>query len=204
MRLTFRAKLMAIVGIAALAFVLLIVASGCSRTSRGAADRRSRSSYLPKVELEPQLEGQFERLRRGFQDAVAATTWKRWPRPPELEAAFLVSSTARARPWTPRRRRAARRLEAYYAAAHDVSRRLIADETGEAVVDAIAAMQAKQAGSPRSSRSDALRSAELAAPSRAAPARRHGQAYRLWISVACLLLVPLLSCAGSAPAALLG
>src|ERR1041385_5568023 len=72
MRLTFRAKLVAIVGAAALAFVVIIVTGSiiASRVSQKLTSIQDR--YVPKVELEPQLESTFERLRRGLQDAVAA------------------------------------------------------------------------------------------------------------------------------------
>src|ERR1700733_12136 len=72
MRITFRRKLLSIVGVAATALLLIIVASSllAARVERQLAFIQRR--YVPKVELQPQLEGQLERLQRGFQDAVAA------------------------------------------------------------------------------------------------------------------------------------
>ena len=72
MRLTFRAKLLLIVGATALAFVLLIVVSALIgvREERRLADLEGR--LLPKLELGPQIEGDFDHLRRSLQDAVAA------------------------------------------------------------------------------------------------------------------------------------
>src|SRR2546421_3113999 len=72
MRLTFRIKLLAIVGTTALAFLLLMVAGAiiANRVERQLASIQEH--YVPRVELGPNLEGLFERLRRGLQDAVAA------------------------------------------------------------------------------------------------------------------------------------
>src|SRR5688572_31120184 len=69
---TFRAKLLAIVGTAAFAFLVLILVSAATtqRVSEQMGEIRDR--YVPKMELGPQLEAQFEQLRRGLQDSVAA------------------------------------------------------------------------------------------------------------------------------------
>src|SRR5262245_53681851 len=72
LHLSFRAKLMTIVGTTAFAFIALMVISSviAARVDEQLAAVQLR--YVPKVELGPQLEAQFERLKRGFQDAVAA------------------------------------------------------------------------------------------------------------------------------------
>src|SRR5258705_3864393 len=72
MRFTLRAKLVAIVGAAALAFIVLIVMGAVLASSVSQKLGSIRDRYVPRVELEPQLEGQFEQLRRSLQDAVAA------------------------------------------------------------------------------------------------------------------------------------
>src|SRR6266481_1639667 len=89
MRLTFRAKLIFIVGAAALAFVVLIVTSSviASRVNQQLAAIQVR--YVPKVELEPQLEGQFDRLRRALQDAVAAHDGDALDETREIKNGFL-------------------------------------------------------------------------------------------------------------------
>src|SRR5258706_2952696 len=71
MRITFRAKLTAIVGMAGFAFVLLIGASELTGRRVEQQLNTIQWPYLPKFELEPRLAGLFERIRRGFQDAVA-------------------------------------------------------------------------------------------------------------------------------------
>jgi len=72
MRLTFRAKLAAIVCVAALALGLVIVAGAASARSVEQQLVAVKERYVPRVELEPQLSAAFERLVRSFQDAVAS------------------------------------------------------------------------------------------------------------------------------------
>src|SRR5260370_439323 len=94
MRFTFRLMLLTIVGIAGLAFLVLIVASAviADRTERQLINIRDR--YLPKVELRPQLEGQFERIVRGLQDAVAAHDAQALAATRELKDSFLQQLAA--------------------------------------------------------------------------------------------------------------
>lgn len=196
--MTFRATLTAIVAIASLALLLVILASGlaASRVERQLAKVQGR--YLPLVELEPQLNAAFERLQRGFQDAVAARDGEALATMGELKVAFLTrldhASGAVAGPDDAALRAA---LEDYYTSAYNVSRRLIADETGEALVDAMTAMQSKQ-----------LRIAELLKKATSVDRGELGNAfasiakaedaarqYRLGISLACLVAVVALSVA---------
>jgi CheY-like chemotaxis protein/signal transduction histidine kinase len=146
MRLSFRAKLLTIVGSAALAFFLIIVVSVVSAQRIMAQLTTIQNQYLPKVELEPKLEARFEALRRSFQDAVAAHDMDALARAGDLENA-LLEELDKARDIIGAGGAATLRtaLEEYYSAAHDVSRRLIAGETGEPIVDAMALMQAKHA-----------------------------------------------------------
>src|ERR1700722_2279206 len=146
MPITFRVKLLGIVGMAAAAFLLIIVASSvvATRVERQLAFIQRR--YIPKVELEPQLQAQLEHLERGFQDAVAAHDTDALEATRDLKSTFLEKLAA-AREATDAGDAADLRgaVEAYWSGAYGVSRRLIAGETGEAVVDAIAAMQAQHA-----------------------------------------------------------
>src|SRR5713226_2400534 len=89
MRLSFRAKLTTIVGASAVAFLVLILAS--TLLSRRATQEliTIEDRYLPRVELGPKLDTHFERLRRGFQDAVAARDLDALARTRELLRAFL-------------------------------------------------------------------------------------------------------------------
>jgi PAS domain S-box-containing protein len=198
MRFTFRTKLLTLVGVAAAAFVLLIIASAliAERVERQLAVIQDR--YLPKVVLQPQLEGAFEQLRRGFQDAVAAHDPEALAATRPLKSHFLAQLDA-ARDAVDAEDGAALRaaLEDYDSAAFEVSRRLIADEAGEAVVEAMAAMQAKQARvADALARATAFDGAKLNdAFAEATRSEAVARSYRLWISLACLASVLLLSLA---------
>ncbi len=191
-RLTFRAKLLTIVGIAGLAFVLLIIASGVVAGRVKAQLSAIQVGYLPKVVLQPELDAAFERLRRGFQDAVAAHDPDTLAATKKLEERFLEQLAGADGAVEPDDSSALRRtLEDYYAAAFDVSRRLIADETGEAIVDAMGAMQAKQILVTRAlEKATSFDARELGdAFAAAARSEADAQRYRLWISLACLASV---------------
>jgi len=146
MTASLRSRLLLIFGTAALALVVMLAGSawigaGQTRDLRDVEDR-----LVPKLELGPKLEGAFEHMRQAMQDAVAAQDT------PELEATLelrnqlfdLIASThgvidpndAALLRWT---------IHDYYDVSHDVSRRLIAGETGEELVDEMARMQAQQA-----------------------------------------------------------
>jgi signal transduction histidine kinase len=196
MRITFRTRLLSIVGIAAVGFLLIILASSvvAVRVERQLAFIQRR--YVPKVELEPQLQGQLERLARGFQDAVAAHDMDALEATRDLKSDFLAR-LAGAKDSTEPSDAAELRdaVESYGARAYDVSRRLIAGETGEAVLDAITAMQASQARTAALvKKTAALDRGEMAAAFEAAfQAEAAARRYQIWASVACLGSVLLLS-----------
>jgi signal transduction histidine kinase len=196
MRMNFRSKLLSLVGIAAAAFLLIIAAGSivAERVEHQLVFIQQR--YLPKVELEPQLEGQLERLERGFQDAVAAHDMDALAATRDLKTGFL-ERLATAKDATEPSDAAELRLalDAYWARAYDVSRRLIAGETGEAVLDAIAAMQTDQARVAKLvKRTAALDRGEMAAAFQAAlQAEATARSYQIWASVGCLGSVLLLS-----------
>jgi CheY-like chemotaxis protein/signal transduction histidine kinase len=195
-RLSFRAKLIAIVATAAAALVILIAASVAisSRTEQELAKIQER--HLPKLQLGPQLDADFERLKRAFQDAVAARDLEAINGTRAIEALFfqhLEASGSAVTPGQVATLRAA--MDDYYAAAEDVSRRLVSGETGERLVDAMSAMQAKQARtSDLVGTVTALNPNELtAAFASARRAEVSGGNVRLTISLACLLGLVLLS-----------
>jgi PAS domain S-box-containing protein len=187
---------MAIVGIAAFAFVLLIIASAAIAESVEGQLSSIQGRYLPKMELQPELNAAVERLRRGFQDAVGAHDLEALAATRSLKSAFVEKLTAAGNAVDPAGAAALRAaLEDYDSAAFDVSRRLIANETGEALGEAIAGMQAKYtrfmevlAYSTAFDRHE-LSEAFAAAARSEATARR----LRLWISIACLAAVVALS-----------
>src|SRR3954453_13359018 len=89
MRLTFRAKLTVIVGVAAVAFVITIVSSALlsSRVEDLMADVELRQ--LPRLEIGPRLERRLEQLQPSFQDAVAARDVESLTGTRELESKLL-------------------------------------------------------------------------------------------------------------------
>jgi PAS domain S-box-containing protein len=187
---------MSIVGIAALALVLLTVASGVVARRAEVQLAAIQDRYLPKIVLQPELDASFERLRRGFQDAVGAHDAETLAITKNLKDRFLSQLAAADKAVEPDDGAALRRaLDDYYEAALDVSRRLIADETGEAIVDAMAAMQAKQTRvGVALEKATSFDGHQLSAAfSAAATSNADAQKYRLWISLACLGAVLVIS-----------
>ncbi len=195
LRLSFRVKLLAIVGTATLALVVLMVTGTVLSRHVSRQLDEIRRTYVPKIELEPKLAHEFESISRGLQDAVAAQ---------DMEALSevrrhkerLLAELASARVIDPAKAQEARvALEDYHGLAEDVSRRIIAGEKGEQLVEAIAAMQRKQrAAAERLVAATGFNRGELtqvfssAAASQATAAR-----IRLWVSAACLFVLMLLS-----------
>jgi signal transduction histidine kinase len=196
MRLTFRAKLAGLVGITALAFLLIIVAEDLitRRVEQQLATLQQR--YLPKVDLEPKLSADLERIQRGFQDAVAGRDSELLASTAELRDAFLRQLEGARAAVDPQEAAELRQsTEDYYAAGHDVSRRLIAGETGVAVVEAMREMQAKQARtSALLKKTAALDRQDLTdAFAEVDRAEAEAKSYRIAISVVCLATVLLLA-----------
>jgi signal transduction histidine kinase len=198
MHLTFRLKLLGIVGVAAVAFLVILVAGAAIA---GRVERQLvaiQKQYVPKLELEPQLEGRFERMQRAFQDAVAAHDLESLAATQDLKTEFLerlLAARDAVDPGEAAELRAA--IDDYFAAARDVSRRLIDGETGEKLLDAIAAMQSKQARAAGLIKQTAALDQDdiTAAFSGVTQAEATAKSYRLWVSVACLGAVLLLSLA---------
>ena len=142
---TFRARLTAIVGIATLAFVILIVVSAAIAGRVASQLDDIQGHYLPKLELGPQLEGEFELLKRSLQDAVGARDGDALESSRDQFAALLQHLAAGHQVLEASEASALRdALQEYFENAYDVSRRMIEGETGEGLVDAISAMQTKQ------------------------------------------------------------
>jgi CheY-like chemotaxis protein/signal transduction histidine kinase len=196
MRLTLRAKLLTIVGSAALAFFLIIVVSVITAQRVTAQLTTIETRHLPKVELEPKLEARFDTLRRAFQDAVAARDMDALARTADLQGALLRDLDG-ARDIVGAAEGAALRaaLDEYYATARDVSQRIIKGETGEALVDSMALMQANQARAGRLlKQATSFDRTELTeAFAQAKRAQSAATQARFAVAVACLALVIVLS-----------
>ena len=149
MRLTFRAKLIALVAVEALAVIAMLLASSLSERQVDRELHSMRQRLLPRIALKPQLEASFERVSRSFQDAASAREPDRLDDARRHQQALLdqlaaagdaISAPARAELRTA--------FHDYYVAANAVSRQLLADdgtgEGGEAMVGDMEAMQALQ------------------------------------------------------------
>jgi CheY-like chemotaxis protein/signal transduction histidine kinase len=145
LKLTFRAKLTSIILLMTLAFgsVLLVSTWLGWREAQDLQDVEGR--MVPKLELGPRLESEFEHLRQSMQDAVAAQDPTALDESIQQRNAFIASVSEAGSALTPAEAAQLRHaVTAYHEAAYGVSRRLLRGETGEALVDALAAMQAQQ------------------------------------------------------------
>jgi len=196
MRLTFRIKLIAIVGTSALAFLVLILASTLLSSRVQQELIKIEDHYVPRVELGPNLDTHFERLRRSFQDAVAARDLEALASTRELLRAFLDRLATARDAVDPVKATALRiALEEYHGAAYEVSRRLIDGETGEGLVEAMSAMQTKQTRAAQALKEvTTFDKGQLGdAFAAASHALRSSGQVRLVISIVCLTLVIFLS-----------
>jgi CheY-like chemotaxis protein/signal transduction histidine kinase/HAMP domain-containing protein len=145
LQLSFRAKLISIVVATTVAFaaVLAVGAFVGHRQVQDLGDVEGR--MVPKLELGPRLKSQFEHLRQGMHDAVAAQD------PAALDDSIRQRNellrTVSAAGAALRAEDAAmlrHSITAYHQAAYEASRRLLRGESGESMVDALAAMQVQQ------------------------------------------------------------
>jgi CheY-like chemotaxis protein/HAMP domain-containing protein len=144
-QLTLRAKLMSIVLLTTFAFATVLGVSAWFglRESQKLADVEGR--MVPKLELGPRLESEFEHLRQSMQEAVAAQDPAALDESIQLRNAFIASVSSAGAALTPSEAAQLRHaITAYHEAAYGVSRRMLRGEAGEALVDALAAMQAQQ------------------------------------------------------------
>jgi signal transduction histidine kinase len=157
-----------------------------------------RARYLPKVDLEPQLNGQWDALRRAFQDAVSSRDLDTLGPADEARRHLLERLDAARLAVDPPQAAALRAsLDDYYTLAADVSRRMIAGETGEALVDEMASMQARQERVSKLIEKTASFDRQELDDAFAAVARAQSSAtaYEIWISVGSLVSVLAISLA---------
>jgi signal transduction histidine kinase len=183
---SFRARLLSVAGVTALGFALIF---GVSTFVNRRVDRQLafiQSHYMPRLVLQPKLEAGLERIERGFQDAVAAHDLEALEGTRDLKAEFLRCLDGAREAVDPAGADALRRsIEEYWTLAYDVSRRLIAGETGEGLPAAIAMMQSRQAAvAALVDRTASVDPGELGAAFAAtAAAESEAKNYRLWVSV---------------------
>jgi CheY-like chemotaxis protein len=143
--LSFRSKLFLIVTVSATAILFIVVVSTVLLMRQAARLDDLERRLVPKLELGPKLESDFERLRRRMQDAVAAQD-------PEALAVTiagkdaLIAELGRAEGVIAPADAASLRhaIAAYHATAYDVSQRMIRGEAGEALAADIEEMHRRQ------------------------------------------------------------
>lgn len=192
---TLRARLVLMVAAAALSLVTLTV-TGSLVASR-VEDQLTliQRRYMPKLELGPKLESEFERVTRSLQDAVAAQDLASLDESAALKGGLSSQLSAAKQVLGARNVALARAaLDDYFALAHDVSRRLIAGETGEQLVSAMSAMQSKQAHALELLRSAVAFDRNKLGAAFAEVSRTELQAsrIRLVVSLVCLFVVGVL------------
>ena len=192
MRFTFRKRLMILVGAAGLSLCLLTIIDAFTAATEEEQLNRIEARYLPLLELGPQLDALMERMRRAFQDAAAAAD------PVEL------GNARRAYEQLSRKLQSARsvlapeavpmlllRLDRYYDTASSLTERLIAGQTGQHLIDAMADMQTRQ--KQLASALTAATRFDRAQLERAFTALRRQRSesltLRLGVSLLCLLMV---------------
>ena len=196
MRLSFRSKLLLLVGTAALALVALVVFSSIVAARVEKQLDEIRRHYLPKLGLRPRLEAEVERIQRGFQDAVAASDGEKLAATAEIKEKFLLELAESYDALDPSLSSAlAQALEDFHSKGVGVSTRLIRHETGEEVVARMGELQGARARVlellDKATFFDKAGLTNTFAA--AADAQRTGSRVRLALSIACVLIVVLLS-----------
>jgi signal transduction histidine kinase/CheY-like chemotaxis protein/HAMP domain-containing protein len=196
MHLTFRAKLIAIVLVDALALVTMLLLSRVIETRVDDQLASIQRHYVPRIGLKPQLEGTFDKIGRSLQDAVAANDLDMLDEAQRHHETLVEQLDAAGDAVDPGDAAAFKKaLDTYVTSAVTVSRRLIAGEEGEDIVNGMQAMQVDQA-----------RAAELLDAAATFDAKQLNEAFRaasdvqttgarirLAVSAVCLLLVVILT-----------
>lgn len=144
--LKFRTKLSVIVGLTGLGFVFLILTNILIGRQVESELNKIHDSYIPMMELGPRLETQYTKFIRSLQDTVAAHDIEGLEATVELKNQFkdeLLKATGTLDPATIKKLQIA--IDEYYTVAYDVSRRLMKEETGVSIVEAMGTMKEKQA-----------------------------------------------------------
>jgi CheY-like chemotaxis protein/signal transduction histidine kinase len=142
---SFRVKLLAIVASSMLALVVVIAGSAVSGLRQGRDLLDVERRMLPRLLLAPQLESEFEQLGRQLQDAVAAQDTSALDEGSAIKARIFETIASAKDALDPHDAATVRwKIEDYYDTALDVSRRLLAGETGEKIIADMRRMQEKQ------------------------------------------------------------
>lgn len=141
MQLKFRTRLLGIGTAIALSFIILITSNIVIKKNIETELSKIHKSYIPLIEIGPRLESQFSNIMRGLQDSVAAYDLEGLKTTETLNRQ-LVNELGKAAeiiyPGAPGRVVLLQTAVATtYAVAHDVSVRLMRNETGIPIVNAM-------------------------------------------------------------------
>jgi CheY-like chemotaxis protein/signal transduction histidine kinase len=145
LKTTFRAKLFAIFGAALLALLSVLIVSAVMGVRQNHELDQVQGRLVPRTELGPRVEAEFERLARGMQDAVAAQDLAALDATGDRKTALfelLAGASAAVDPAAAASVRWA--VQDYYQTAYGVSRRMIAGESSDALLQEVTRMQAQQ------------------------------------------------------------
>jgi signal transduction histidine kinase/ActR/RegA family two-component response regulator len=195
-RPSFRAKLVVMLSVLTLGFGVLIAVSSVveRQVERDLALIQER--FIPLIALGPQLEQGFERMRRALQDAVAAQDSDALRDTEQTKSALLETVEASA-PVVGREaaRALATSVEDYYAVAFDVSRRLLAGETGAKLRASMVSLQTQHVATLAKVRQAGNfdHTALAHAFAEASAAQRTATRVRIAVTLVCLSVVLVLS-----------
>ena len=198
MRITFRDKLLGLAAVSATALVVIVTVSALSAARVDRQVEAIQRELLPRVGLQPKLEGDLERLQRAFQDAVGSHDRDALDATRARKTELLSDVAAAGAAVSPDVATVVRaEVEQYFASAYDVSKRLIAGETGEDIVEAMRGMQGEQAKCLAIVRAAAALDPEDVTRSFDAVRRAESAAgaTRLWMGIGCLVAMLALSLA---------
>ena len=193
---TFRAKLIAIVAVDAFALLALVLLSMVIEGRVGAQLASIQRHQVPRIGLQPRLEATMTTVADAFEDAASANDLERLDDVRGHEREFTAQIAGARDAIDPADAAALRAaLADYIASAQAITRRIIADDSGEDFVDDMREMQVRQARvvalialSTRFDEEEMGRAFDAAAA-----AQRTGAKIRLALSAACVVLVLLLT-----------
>jgi len=195
MSFNFRTKLSILVGAIALGFLVLVTANILIADRVETQLKKIHEYYIPLIKLGPHLESQFGQIMRRLQDAVSANDAEAFDSIDRLNRNFLNElerSAGVLYPEHPTRiTPLINALSDMYDTARKISVRLMREETGMSISDALNSMQVKYAQTRTLLQEATLfdESKLTEAFSSVDQAQKTAERLQLWISISCLLLI---------------
>jgi signal transduction histidine kinase/CheY-like chemotaxis protein len=191
-----RAQLLAILGVATLSFAVLLITGTTSDARMETQLRSIARQHVPTLELGSKLSAELDKLQRALQDAAAAEDAEALELTHGLRDELLIQASVTPEGTaSPELVMFKTALNDYYAAAYELSRRLLAHETGHDLSGASAVMQARHRRAKALLEQATQRSQRQLkqAFENAAAAQASLRSSRLLVSLSCLCIVLALS-----------